>query len=138
MQPDYGKRLETQFMKTVKIGYDADSPVAYIIKENWKRVGKSYFTLLAKRLGFDSFNVWFSAGGPAVSGDIHLQGMRNGKGVHIFCNLSFVVIRSITKLGDYQGGPNSTIRFESLALDRIDQYVDWILGHGAEKRGVSD
>lgn len=106
--------LETNFLRAVAGGYDPDSEFAYAIKANWKRVSKSYFEKLGRDANFDKCNVWYSAGGPACSGDINLQGVYlDGPGIHLFMNIDgcaglagCATIRTIKDLGDYTGGTN--------------------------------
>jgi len=116
---------EDAFLLALVKGYNPGSEYAWAVKENWKLVSKSYFREIAKKLDVLEYplgyNVWFNAGGSAVSGDIHLQAFdeKVNKGFHLFgslelyCNLGFC-IRTISKLGDYQGGQNMWLSAESM------------------------
>ena len=110
--------LEGAFLQVLEYGYDPDLVGAFAIKNNWKRVSKSYFQYLVSLTKPELSNVWFSAGGPLVMGDIHLQMMKNGKGFHLFtyenCFNGSAVIRTISHIGDYSGGFNQWLRFEDL------------------------
>ena len=124
-------KLEQAFMIACKRGYDPNADDASEVKLAWKRAAKSYFEKLGKKANFDRFNVWFSAGGWAVSGDINLQGERNGKGIHLFGNIDCVgtdqpefVIRSIKNLGDYRGGSNRWVKLEDMSVDKLMEIFD--------------
>lgn len=111
--------IETDFMRALHLGYDSSDPAAFAVKVNWKRVSKAYFQKVLRDLSITTANVWFSAGGPGVSGDIHMQAMLNGCGIHLFGNIDHILpwftIRPITRLGDYTGGLNTTIKLEDMS-----------------------
>jgi hypothetical protein len=126
---------EQAFLHALDKGYDSLIEESWAVKENWKRVSKAYFNAIANNLERNGikFNVWFSAGGPAVSGDIHLQMFNslNQRGFHLFGNLDQLagnkcfVVRTISKLGDYSGGDNEwfgDMTYENL-LAHLRRYI---------------
>jgi hypothetical protein len=109
---------EEAFLHALEKGYDHGSEGDWAVKENWKRVSKQYFKLIAEQLELDQSNVWFNPGGNAVSGDIHLQGRKGEKLFHLFGDLDihFFVLRSIKDFSDYTGGPNTNIEDKDMDL----------------------
>ena len=88
-------------------GYDEDLKISY------EKAGKKALVELAVDMGFQQSRVWYSKGGMAVSGDLHLMGMwSEDNGVHIFFNMDLsdsIVFRKIKHLHDYSGGMNHHI-----------------------------
>lgn len=122
-----GKKIESNFLHTVEVGYPAGREYAHEVKENWKHVSKSYFSMLARDLDLDQSNVWFNPGGIAVSGDIDLMGMKDGCGFHLFGNLaSGFAVRSAKSLTDFSGGLNHKI--DDLSEDNLLTVIRDVLG----------
>lgn len=112
---------EDAFLLALMKGYDPDSRDAWAIKENWKRVSKAYFNSLAKDLQLDQFNVWFNAGGPAVSGDINLMGRKGERFFHLFGNLdvNFFTIRRAKGVEDWSGEGNRVLEDRDLRKEDL-------------------
>jgi len=112
------KQSDKRFLAAVSAGYDPGSEFAFQVKENWKHASKQYFESIVRDLSPEKANVWFSAGGPACSGDIHMQVWKNNRGLHIFGNIDglasggepWFVCRTIKYMGDYYGGANTILR----------------------------
>ena len=105
------KKIESNFIHAVEVGYPAGYPYAPEVKDNWKHVSKAYFSMLGRDLTLDSMNIWFNPGGNAVGGDINLMGMKDGAGFHLFGNLECgFTVRSAKSLTDFTGGVNHPIK----------------------------
>ena len=97
----------SQYLGMDYLEYDED------LKRSYEKAGKKALVELAVAMGFQQSRVWYSKGGIAVSGDLHLMGMwSEDSGVHIFFSMGrydSIVFRKIKHLQDYTGGMNHHI-----------------------------
>jgi len=96
------------------------------LKNEFKTKSLKHLKGVVKEMNPIESNVWFNAGGIAVSGDANLMMMLTPtQGIHMFFNLDFsptVVCRTIKHMKDYSGGNNNSKPFA--ILDSTAKTID--------------
>lgn len=89
-------------------------------KKEFKRLGTKFLKELAKKMpDLKETEIYFNAGGIAVSGDFHFKGMfDDNKGFDMFFNLdgfgNYITYRTTKGMKDYSGGRNRQMPFSVL------------------------